>query len=141
MVKKANLYPHLTVMIGYPWETKKDILKTLNFVKNIFKKGLADSLQATIIVPYPGTPLFAEAKKRGWLKSSNWSNFDMRQTVLKTSISQSEMNNIIRAFYKTIFTPKFIIRKIKEGLIDLDNFKYYVRLGLKFSSKLLDFSN
>jgi len=62
MAKKAGLQPHLTIMIGYPWETKHDAVTTLNEAKSLFKDGLADSMQATIVVPYPGTPLFEECQ-------------------------------------------------------------------------------
>ena len=137
--KKAGLYPHVTVMIGYPWETKKDIEKTLEFAKNIFKKSLADSLQATMIVPYPGTPLFKLALKKKWLKTWDWNKYDMSRPVLKTSLTKKETKNLIQAFYQAIFSPQFIFRKIKEGLTSWQVFKYYLRLSLGFFSKHLDY--
>lgn len=138
--KKADLKPHITVMIGYPWETKKDIQNTLNFVRQIFKKGLADSLQATIIVPYPGTPLFREAQKKNQLQTQNYDHYDMRQAVLKTHLTDQELQGFVRSFYNSIFTPSFVLNKIKEGFSSRDNFSYYLRLALKFPTKLLDFS-
>ena len=50
-------------MVGYPWETKKDAEETINFAREMFRKGYLDTLQATIVVPYPGTPMFEEAKR------------------------------------------------------------------------------
>ena len=38
--KAAGLEPHITVMVGYPWETKKDAENTLAFVKKLFQKRL-----------------------------------------------------------------------------------------------------
>ena len=55
--KKAGLNPHLTVMIGYPWESYKDAKKTIDLAKEIFNSGNADTLQATIGMPYPNTLL------------------------------------------------------------------------------------
>lgn len=137
--KKAGLNPHLTVMVGYPWETKKETQKTLDFAKEIFKKGLADTLQATIIVPYPGTPLFAEAKEKKWLKTLDWERYDMRESILKTEMSGQEIKNLIQGFYKSIFTPQWLFRKAKEGLTDWNSLKYYLRMTFKFPTKLLDF--
>jgi len=137
--KRAGLYPHLTIMIGYPWETKIDIEKTLEFVKKIFKKNLADSLQATMVMPYPGTPLFKEAKENGWLKTLDWNSYSMKNPVLETGISDIEIKQLTRSFYKAMLSPQFIFEKLKESFFDFDIFRYYCRLALKFFSKLWDF--
>ncbi|MCG2692466.1 radical SAM protein, partial [Microgenomates group bacterium] len=63
----GQLEPHVTCMVGYPWETLSDAQNTVNFTKNLFKKSLISSLQATIIIPYPGTRLLKQAKKNHWL--------------------------------------------------------------------------
>jgi len=137
--KKAGLNPHLTVMIGYPWETKRGAQRTLGFARRLFKEGLADTLQATIVIPYPGTPLFNEAKRKGWLKTLNWDRYDMREPVLKTEMSDEEIKGLVQDLYKSILTPQFFWRKAREALADWEVFKYYLRMALKFPSKLLDF--
>jgi len=137
--KQAGLNPHLTAMIGYPWETREEAKKTLEFAKQLFKKGLADSLQATIVTPYPGTPLFAQAKKKGWLKTMDWSRYDMGEPILKTEMSDEEIKSLVQGLYKSIFSLEFMLRKLKEGLTDWDTFRYYFRFALKFPSKLMDF--
>ena len=138
--KEAGLNPHPTTMVGYPWETREDAQRTLDFAKEMFKKGLADSLQATIVTPYPGTPLFAEAQEKGWLKTEDWARYDMREPILKTEMSDEEIKGLVQGLYRSILSPQFIIRKLKEALTDWDLFKYYMRFALKFPSKLLDFS-
>ncbi|MCJ7560390.1 B12-binding domain-containing radical SAM protein, partial [Candidatus Bathyarchaeota archaeon] len=40
---KAGLEPHITVMVGYPWETRKDALATLNHAKMLIEKGWAST--------------------------------------------------------------------------------------------------
>ena len=137
--KAAGLSPHLTAMVGYPWETKQDAVNTLEFAKKMFQKGLADTLQATIVIPYPGTPLFTEAKEKDWLKTEDWNHYDMREPILKTEMSDAEIKGLVQGLYKSIFTPQFVLRKIREAVTNVDNFKYYSRLGLKFVSKLVDF--
>ncbi len=137
--KKAGLNPHVTVMVGYPWETRKDAENTLEYARQLFKDGLADSLQATIVTPYPGTPLFKEADEKGWLKTKDWDKYDMQAPVLKTPMPDEELKGLVRAFYKSFWSPQFVWRKIKEGLSDWDMFKYYLRFGRKFFSKLVDF--
>jgi len=61
MAKNAGLTVHLTMILGYPWETKKDALNTFNLSKFLMQKGYGDVLQSTILVPYPGTRLYEES--------------------------------------------------------------------------------
>jgi len=137
--KQAGLNPHATAMVGYPWETKKEAQKTLEFARILFEKGLIDTLQATIVIPYPGTPLFAEAKRKGWLKTLDWNRYDMREPILKTEMSDEEIKGLVQGLYKSIISPRFFLRKAREAFSDWDVFKYYIRLGMKLPSKMLDF--
>jgi len=100
MAKKAGLWPHATVMVGYPWETKENALKSLNLARDLFKKGWIDTLQATIVIPYPGTPLFEESKKKGWLKTLDWDRYDMKEPVIKTPMKDEEVMALVRGIYK-----------------------------------------
>jgi len=137
--KEAGLNPHPTAMVGYPWETKEEARRTLNFAREMFKKGLADTLQATIVTPYPGTPLFAEAKEKGWLRTLDWDRYDMREPILKTEMGDEEIKGLVQGLYKSVLSRSWVWRKTKEALTDRDLFKYYLRMSSKFFSKLWDF--
>ncbi|MEA2020127.1 MAG: radical SAM protein [Patescibacteria group bacterium] len=137
--KEAGLNPHPTAMVGYPWESKEEAKRTLNFAREMFKKGYSDTLQATIVTPYPGTPLFREAEEKGWLKTKDWDRYDMREPILKTEMSDEEIKGLVQGLYKSVLTPKFIARKAWEALTDWETFKYYFRMMRKFFSKLVDF--
>lgn len=141
MAKKAGLWPHVTVMVGYPWEKEKEINKTTLFVKNLFKKGLVDSMQATIVVPYPGTPLFEECQKNNWLKTLNWNEYDMSRPVMKAGISEERLLAVVRDLYSSsIWNKTFILNTIKQ-LKNIDGVKYVLFQGLKYLGKLLEFKN
>ncbi|PJE68528.1 B12-binding domain-containing radical SAM protein, partial [Candidatus Shapirobacteria bacterium CG10_big_fil_rev_8_21_14_0_10_38_8] len=139
MAKKAGLCPHATVMVGYPWETKEDAIQTLELAKKFFCEGLIDSLQATVVIPYPGTPLFKECEENDWLKTKDWDRYDMKEPVMKTVMSNEEILGMVRSIYSAIWSPQFVVRKLKEGLTDWNTFKYYTALGWKFISKRIDF--
>lgn len=141
MAKKAGLWPHITVMVGYPWEDKKDALQTLNMAREFFKKGWVDTLQATVVIPYPGTPLFEECKKNGWLKTLDWDRYDMKEPVMKTPMKDEEIMGLVRSIYSSFLTPEFILRKLKDALTDWEKAKYYAWLGWKWLSKRKDFND
>ncbi len=139
LAKKSGLEPHLTVMIGYPWESKKSAVNTLESAKELFKQGLANSLQATIIIPYPGSELYTYCKENNLLLSNDWDDFDMRKPIMLSPISPKDQLILVQNIFKGIITPKFIFNQI----ISIRNFadiKHLFEYGIKFLKKLKDFS-
>src|SRR5680860_109448 len=43
MCKQAGLEPHITAMIGYPWETYEDAKRTVDLAKDLFKKNCVNT--------------------------------------------------------------------------------------------------
>ena len=138
--KKAGLEPHVTAMIGYPWETKKDAQKTVDLAKKLFEKGYVDTLQATILIPYPGTPLFTECKVNNWLLTENWDDFDQRKTVMKSPLTEKDIKGLTQELYRSFLTPKFFLRKV-SNVRSLNDIKFLLRAGTKVFAHLLDFSS
>lgn len=136
--KQAGLEPHITTMVGYPWESKQDAQETIAFAQKMFTEGIIDTLQATIVVPYPGTPLFAEAEQNNWLTTLNWDNYDMKQSVWKSPVSNEDVLNFTQGLYRAALSPKFLLRKISK-IRSLDDVKFLIRAGKKLLGHLYDF--
>lgn len=138
MAKKAGLEPHLTIMIGYPWESKQDAQNTLNEAKVLFKEGLADSMQATRVIPYPGTPLFTQCQKNKWLLTENWDDYDMRSPIMKSPLDAITQDKLILGLFSGILTPKFLIRKVLS-IRSLADIQFLSTYAVKYLKKLKDF--
>lgn len=138
MAKKAGLEPHITTMVGYPWETRKNAMQTINFAHRLFKKGYIDSLQATIVVPYPGTPMFEEASTNGWLTTLDWDDYDMKQSVWKSPVDNKDILQLTQGLYKAALNPIFLARKI-SSIRALDDLKFYLRAAKKVFAHITDF--
>jgi len=139
MAKKAGLEPHVTCMVGHPWETKRQAQKTIDLTRWLFDQGYIDTLQATIIVPYPGTKLFKECEKKGWLKTKDWDKFDMSQPVMKTPMKNEEVLALTQGIYKSFITPRFLVRKI-TSIRNVDDLKFLWRAGKAVFGHLADFA-
>jgi anaerobic magnesium-protoporphyrin IX monomethyl ester cyclase len=137
---RAGLEPHITVMLGYPWETKKDIERTLEFVKKLFRNNLVSSLQTTLMVPYPGTPLYKYCQENNLLLTDNYDRYDQREQVMKTEITDEEIKKMIRRFYRSFFSPKFIGKKLMS-LKSKEDLKFILKSGGKLIGHLKDFSS
>lgn len=112
--KKAGLNPHLTCMIGYPWEDYSMASKTIELAKELFNQGYADTLQATIVMPYPHTPLYKECNKKKLLNVSvgEWERFDMREKVMKSPLSEKQIKELTSSLYKLFFSPKYVLKQL-----------------------------
>lgn len=138
MAKASGLQPHVTCMVGYPWETAEQARQTVALTRSLFEKGYIDTLQATIVIPYPGTPLFKECDEQGWLKTKDWDRYDMREPIMVTHMSDIEVMSLPRSIYRSFLSPRFIWRKLCE-IRNLGDVEYYLRAGLRVFAHLLDF--
>lgn len=140
MAKKAGLFPHITVMFGYPWENADDVHNTIDLAKRLMLKGYAYTMQATIVIPYPGTPLFKECDEKGILATKDWSKYDMRRTIMQGKLSEEETKTLIKELYSVSFHPMFLIQKLLN-IRDIWDIMYYLRAFKKVMfGHLKDFS-
>jgi radical SAM superfamily enzyme YgiQ (UPF0313 family) len=140
MAKKSGLEPHVTIMLGYPWETEEMAMNTINKAKDLFNKGYIDSMQATILIPYPGTTLYKQCLENDWfaVDPQDYEAFDMRGPVMKTPFSKKRLLELTQALYSSFLTPRFMLRKILS-VRTFDDVKYFFMAGKKLFGHLTDF--
>ncbi|MFH1504780.1 MAG: radical SAM protein [Candidatus Omnitrophota bacterium] len=136
--RQAGLYPHITLMFGYPWESYEDAEKTLELGKWLLKKDYAYTMQATVVIPYPGTPLFEKCKNNDLLYTLNWADYDMKNPIMKLSFEPKELMKLVQNMYSVSFSPEFIFRKILS-IRGVDDIRYFGRGFLKVLGHILDF--
>ena len=135
---EAGLEVHATVMLGYPWESYEDAKETIQFARECFDKGYFNTMQATVVIPYPGTPLWKECKEKGWLLTDNYEDYDMRRPVMKTPMTENQILGLTQELYSSFFTPKFIVRKILS-IRNIDDIKFFSMAAKRLLGHLMDF--
>jgi anaerobic magnesium-protoporphyrin IX monomethyl ester cyclase len=143
MATEAGLQPHLTLMVGYPWETKEDAYQTLSMAKELMLKGYAHHLQATVIMPYPGTPLFELCQRNGWIRfgPEEYDRYDMTEPVCSlTDMSEEEVVQMAGQFYKLYLHPKFLMHQVKN-MRTIEDLDYMKRGAVAIWGHLKDFAN
>ncbi|MFA6296265.1 MAG: radical SAM protein [Patescibacteria group bacterium] len=138
--KEAGLEPHITAMIGYPWETKEDAQRTVCLAKDLFKKGYVDTLQATVLIPYPGTPLYKYCLENNLLNFTDYDRFDQREQVMKSVLTTEDVKELTSGLYKAFMTPKFILKKISQTR-NMNDLKFLWKAGTKVLGHLMDFKS
>lgn len=98
ITKELGIKVHLTFAFGLPGETKKTIKKTTNFALKLDP----ESIQFSIVTPFPGSRLYEMAEKKGWLVSKDWSKFNgSSSSVVRTAnLTARDMEEAIKSAYE-----------------------------------------
>lgn len=123
--KKAGIHTMSYNMLGFPFETREQIQKTID----INKKIQADSIQASIFTPFPGTNLREFSIKEGILKKKDFDISYYTGTYLKNDkISDKELFKIQRRFayycYRERSMPKALLLLLRGEIIPI-----YLKMG------------
>lgn len=110
---KYGLHPHLTIMVGYHWQTKEQLDLTVKTVRDLMFRGLARTLQVTICTPLDFTPYHQECIDKGVLLTDNYDDHDMSKLIVKTPLDHDEYYAAIKKMYAISFHPRFLLRQIQ----------------------------
>jgi radical SAM superfamily enzyme YgiQ (UPF0313 family) len=138
---EEGLEPHITIMVGYPWENRKDAECTLELAKMFMQKGWANTLQATVVIPYPGSKLYAQAKENNWFRvdAEDYERFDMKEPVMTTmDMSAEEVLELCDQIYKVFLTPQYMLRQLAR-VRSMRDVKYSIKGLVKVLGHVKDF--
>jgi radical SAM superfamily enzyme YgiQ (UPF0313 family) len=72
ITRDLGIKMHLTFCFGGPGETKESIQRTIDFAL----RQDPDSVQFSILTPFPGTRIFEDLDKKGRILTKDWSMYD-----------------------------------------------------------------
>jgi radical SAM superfamily enzyme YgiQ (UPF0313 family) len=113
--KEARLTVHITIMFGYPNASREEEFQTYQLAKKLMDGGYADTLQSTLLMPYPGSRLYEKALENGWLRFSpgEWERWDMSEPVLKSGdMSPEDVKQLCDETYKLFLSRKYVLRRL-----------------------------
>lgn len=114
-VKKMHalgFHVHGTFAFGLPGETKKTILKTIRFSKEL----ALTTVQFSVAVPYPGTEYYDFLKKNSYLLTNDWSEYmPLRPVFEYPHLSFKQMHSLLRFAYRSYYLrPKYVGVGLKQ---------------------------
>ena len=110
---KYGLHPHLTIMVGYYWQTQEQLNQTVSFVKDLMLRGLTRTLQVTLCTPLDFTEYHEDCIREGVLLSRNYDDHDMSKLIVQTPIPHDNYYKAVRQMYSIAFHPQFILRQLR----------------------------
>ena len=111
-MKKYGLHPHLTIMVGYYWQTQEQLDLTVSTVRSLMFRGLARTLQVTICTPLDFTPYHQECIDQELLLTDDYDDHDMSRVIVKTPIDPNSYYIAIKKLYGIPFHPRFVAQQI-----------------------------
>lgn len=132
--KKAGLLVHGCFMFGNPGETKETMEATLNFAKKL----APDSAQFYPLFVYPGTKAYEWAKKKGYLKTTDFRRWldkaGQHQCVIDLpGLSAREIVEFSnKAYFDFHFRPKYLLKKAIQLLTQPEEGRRSIRSVFRF---------
>jgi radical SAM superfamily enzyme YgiQ (UPF0313 family) len=111
----AGIAVYAGIVFGYDWDTTDVFSETLEFLLG----ANVDALQATILTPFPGTPLFETMEREGRIVDRDWSHYDFRHVVFEP---QSMSRHALQAGHDWVLANFYSSRAVLSRV--LHEFRY-----------------
>jgi anaerobic magnesium-protoporphyrin IX monomethyl ester cyclase len=100
LLQDNGIFAHAMVIIGNRKDTNQSISQLRDFANDLDP----DFIMFGILTPFPGTEVYAEANRNGWIEDRNWNHYDMIHAImptetLSTNQVQEELYGCYRDFY------------------------------------------
>jgi len=108
LAKEAGIFTTMSMIIGYPGETKTSLQETLKFIQKV----KPDDVCLCIVTPYPGTEIRAYVESQGWKMASDWSLYDLTNCIYESpELPCEEIYKFRDTFYDKFYTPSYVLRQ------------------------------
>jgi anaerobic magnesium-protoporphyrin IX monomethyl ester cyclase len=109
LAKAAGLFVSISVMVGYPGETKEMLQETVDLIR----RAEPDDVYICVATPYPGTELRRVVEGMGWEMSNDWGQYDTITPVFANpNLSAEEVRKLRTSFYNSFYSPKYVLRHL-----------------------------
>jgi len=100
LLKDNGIFAHTMFIIG----ERKDTSKTITELREFANELDPDFVIFAILTPFPGTELYDEARRNGWIEDFNWSNYDMVHAIMPTeTLARKEVQEELYDCYKNFY--------------------------------------
>jgi len=100
LLHENDIFAHAMFIIGERKDTSESIASLREFV-NVLDPDLAIF---GILTPFPGTEIFEDAKRNGWIEDFNWAHYDMVHAIMPTeTLSREEVQEELYKCYRSFF--------------------------------------
>ena len=112
--KDAGIFVTVSVILGYPGETRETLHESLDFVR----RAEPDDVWLCLATPFPGTELRELVKSYGWKMSDKWELYNTMNPIFEDpALPAKDIAEIRKDFYNKFYTPSYVLRQAVRGYI------------------------
>ncbi len=112
--KEAGIFVTVSVILGYPGETKETLQESLEFVR----RAEPDDVWLCHATPFPGTELRELVKSYGWKMSEDWTLYNTMNPIFEDpTFPAKDIAEIRKNFYNKFYSPKYVMRQAVKGYL------------------------
>jgi len=110
---EVGLMTIANAVLGFPGETEQTARETINFIKELNP----DDVGFYVATPYPGTPMYEQVKKNGWLRVTDFDKYDTARPTFETPwLSMKKLADIrYRAYQEFYLRPWYVLKMMRRG--------------------------
>jgi anaerobic magnesium-protoporphyrin IX monomethyl ester cyclase len=110
---EVGLMTIANAVLGFPGETEQTARETINFIKELNP----DDVGFYVATPYPGTPMYEQVKKNGWLRVTDFDKYDTVGPTFETPwLSMKKLADIrYRAYQEFYLRPWYVLKMMRRG--------------------------
>jgi anaerobic magnesium-protoporphyrin IX monomethyl ester cyclase len=100
LLRQNSIFSQATCIIGERGDTAESLEGLRQFVNGIDP----DLAIFMILTPFPGTDLYEEAKRKGWIENWNWADYDMVHATMPTeALTREQVQHELYKCYSGFF--------------------------------------
>jgi radical SAM superfamily enzyme YgiQ (UPF0313 family) len=111
--QEVGLMTIANVVLGFPGETEQTAKETIQFVKKLNP----DDVGFYVATPYPGTPMYEQVIKNGWLRVTDFDKYDTAGPTFETpQLSMEKLAELrYKAYQQFYLRPGYVIKMMRKG--------------------------
>ncbi len=112
--KEAGIFVTVSVIIGYPGETKETLQESFDFVRKVEP----DDVWLCHATPFLGTELRALVESKGWKMSEDWKLYNTMNPIFEDPLLPAKkIAQMRKTFYNKFYSPEYILRQAVKGYL------------------------
>ena len=110
---EVGLMTIANTVLGFPGETEETAKATIRLIKELNP----DDVGFYVATPYPGTPLYEQVKKSGWLRITDFDKYDTAGPTFETpSLSMARLAELrAKAYQEFYLRPGYVFKMMCRG--------------------------
>ncbi|MCW3982614.1 MAG: radical SAM protein [Candidatus Bathyarchaeota archaeon] len=110
---EVGLMTIANVVLGFPGETEETAKQTIRFVQQLNPEDVG----FYIATPYPGTPMYDQVVKNGWLRVNDFDRFDTAGPTFETpQLSMTKIAELrYKAYQQFYLRPGYVLHMMRLG--------------------------